>query len=781
MSSQINEFLDGFKSELGLFPVFLTPRFCETTERYILLNGAKNNLCFDFSNDFDADKYRSCAWSANTNGYLNIRGDKSYLYSLDKKNSEEIRTDLIIDNLTKFYNYISKKRFSHDAIVEFTLNVFHKLRNSMRDANGKDSLRALLYLLSSADCDGTPDYNVWGVPQETSSVIAGIDSHVIGDLTYELKQGLTREKLTTDIKLLLRHSSGKLFEEANLIAQFPEQYELFPNNYIKYDYGQKQFGAYYTPPYVSRSIVEESFKAYGNPNKIKIFDPACGSGEFLVESLRQLKMDGYKGNVEIIGWDISETAVDLAKYLLTFEKRDWPEKLTFNIEKKDSLAEKWPDDCDYIFMNPPYSSWEQMDESQKENVRMILGDNASKPNLSAVFYYKATQSIVKHGVIGCVAPSSMMVSESNKFARESSRDNGFVPLVIGRLGSLIFDNALVYSYILIAAKGIGCDTTKVMWSRDVDGATTKALSDLRKFGTNSINPINAIDTSVYSVKNTEITTDLWSPLSHESYKIKKTLENLVDNGTLKRVKDLFDVKQGVRTGMNKILVIDSVTYKSYSPKERRFFRPSVDSFSLRNSVLSKINYLFYPYSDTIQEINITTEEELKKGVPQYYENVLLPNKNKLRERKSLPDPNKWWSLSRPRDWQMKHESKFVSTEFGSAGNFGLDITGEFVVERGCAWFPKVEFDFDSYYAYLAIMNSPIMNKLLEIYSKQLMGCYNLDGKGVNTIPIPDISMDKYNEVRGSLIETGKKMIDGKEFDDSVVNGIVKMIYCINDD
>jgi len=36
---------------------------------------------------------------------------------------------------------------------------------------------------------------------------------------------------------------------------------------------------------------------------LKIFDPACGSSEFLIEALKQLKENKYNGEIKVIGWD----------------------------------------------------------------------------------------------------------------------------------------------------------------------------------------------------------------------------------------------------------------------------------------------------------------------------------------------------------------------------------------------------------------------------------------------------------------------------------------------
>ena len=65
---------------------------------------------------------------------------------------------------------------------------------------------------------------------------------------------------------------------------------------------------HYTPPFLARSIVENSLKNIDlSKPMIKILDPACGSSEFLIEALKQLNKLGYSGKVKIIGMDSSKS------------------------------------------------------------------------------------------------------------------------------------------------------------------------------------------------------------------------------------------------------------------------------------------------------------------------------------------------------------------------------------------------------------------------------------------------------------------------------------------
>jgi adenine-specific DNA-methyltransferase len=109
------------------------------------------------------------------------------------------------------------------------------------------------------------------------------------------------------------------------------------------------------------------------PPILKVFDPACGSGVFLKEILRQLSLKNYQGRVRLEGWDISPAAIDMARFILLYEKDKLNSQFPVDVEvhHRDSLDEtyEWSDDINIILMNPPFLSWNNMDKQQRELMR----------------------------------------------------------------------------------------------------------------------------------------------------------------------------------------------------------------------------------------------------------------------------------------------------------------------------------------------------------------------------------------------------------------------------
>ena len=65
----------------------------------------------------------------------------------------------------------------------------------------------------------------------------------------------------------------------------------------------------FTPPSLARALVQQALDAISDlisaNRPIQILDPACGSGVFLQESLRELVQRGYSGKLTLRGFDTS--------------------------------------------------------------------------------------------------------------------------------------------------------------------------------------------------------------------------------------------------------------------------------------------------------------------------------------------------------------------------------------------------------------------------------------------------------------------------------------------
>lgn len=768
--------IKNWKNQLGLLPINL---FSSNTEnKFILLNGGYGDFCVDFNSDKNSVDYYSYAWSSNTKNFITLKDENVFLYNWLKEEEEKYSVKTIQENLPKFYDYLLKDSYrSEFDITPFILDIYRRLRiETGEDKEGINAINQLLLLLIAIENED--DFNSinltdWGL-QENVTPIPNLAEYI--QMLKNGSKSVKGNKLYPNTDLILRHTAGQLFQEAQKDAIFfNRQRNLFGGYVSEYDLKAKLYSSlHYTPSFLARSIVEYSLsklKLHEKEN-IKILDPACGSSEFLLEALKQLKSLGYNNSVEIHGWDISESAINISKFLLNYEKQEWEERLTINIKKVDnSLTEDWNNNFDLILMNPPFLSWELMKKNDREVVSNILGESSrKKPNLASAFVYKSINHLNKDGIIGTVIPSSILLMDSYKKLRDNIKEQLSL-LLVGKLGNYVFEDALTDVSILIGNKPKNNDLPLLLWSKNEKGVITDAFRDLRKINYGNIPYVKEKKSFNIYIPNTYPDRDNWKVISYKEQEVKKRLEKLVLLGQLKTVKDIFSVKQGIRTGNNKVFKISNEFYNQLPDNERKYFRPTIDNDSIKKGVIELISYVWFPYNS--KGLLFNSEDDFRSNAPVFF-NYLNEFKQSLEKRAGV---SKWWELTRPRNWQFPKNHKLVSTEFGKSGSFTLDEKGEFVVERGNAWIPKKEFENKThYYFYLSVFNSHFFEELLSIYSKQLAGgkWYDLGKKYTADIPIPEISETlESSYVFEKLIHFGKQISSGEMFYFEIIDDYLK--------
>jgi len=776
--------LETWKSRLGLFPMPLFEDKHES-EKFILLNGgASGDFCLDFNEPEDYDLIRSYAWSSDVGHYMVLSNEEIQLYRWDTFRPEKYKANSVSKKLEDFYSYVRNQSINRqDSIVKFGISLYRNIRSVLRDGKGNNSLGVLLYLLAHHS-------NGYKQAKEKGSLIlpegAKDNFHSLrqGDqelLIDYLSSGLQAKSLRPNIDLLLRHAAGSIFQEAQFEILFPIEYQtsfegFLPPSTKPSNRNREQTSAHYTPTSIVRTIVEEVLKDFlpTSYSMLTVFDPACGSGEFLKEFLRQIRMKNYRGKIRVIGWDISQTAIDMAAFILAYETRQYNSTVELEIVRKDALisSENWKQSVDFVLMNPPFISWELMHESQKEGVTNILGDLADgRPNSAGAFLLNAYKSLNDKGKIGCILPMSILEADSFKKLRSSLHESLTIE-VIGRLGShSLFADAIVDAAIFIAEKkkvDVNIQSPVVLWSDHRIESSSTVLRELRKIRSNQALP--TVSESGYSIytKNNLVAENNWAPIEVKSYELLSRLQSYP------KVRDLFDVKQGVRTGMNSVFIIEKEYLMTLDKKEKKYFRPAVTNESIQNGKLIDKFYIFY--AEGKQKIN--TEKELKAAVPKYYKEYLQPNKEKLAGR-ARKDMSNYWKLSEHRAWQVTPKAKIISTEFGKAGAFAYDKTGIYVAERSNAWFPKGNKELgDIGYAYIAILSLPIINQLLQGISKQIGGGqWYLASKFINDMPIPDLFSGSFpKQLLDELISVGILIDSGEKVDQEGLNKFSKLLY-----
>lgn len=754
---------------LGLLPVPLAEGE-QLANPYVLLNGARGNFCLDTTPGPTEVDPRSLAWSANLGHYISVEEKQLAVFRWDRapQHLERFTTASVAEKVDEFYAYLERSHpESSRSVVSHVMRVFRVLRAEARDLGGNEALGAFLYLLASAINKSSSltkaEQERWKLSPVAASAANTISQDKWSDL-IQLIQGSNHSSLSLDPTLLIRHASGLLFQEAHWEAVVSSQSELFLPAPISPKQPTQSQGVHFTPPALARALVEHAIAAAETiPSPLRVLDPACGSGEFLREAFRQLRLQGFSGRVELIGYDISPAACAMADFALAAETRRDTDS-TVTVKCGNALEFEWPDRVNLLLMNPPFLSWGDMSGDQREQIREELGSFAAgRIDLSTAFVLKACESLAPEGVIGTIVPASFLDSHAAKKVREQIGSHLSLELV-ARLGSQnLFHAATIDAGLLVARRGPQRNTPIAFWSDHLPSSSAAGLRALRRARHEPMALVSPIEGEGFSIfKNPELSIkrSSWAPRPYDRWRLLNTLREFPT------VRDTFDVKQGIRTALREAYVVSAKQYEELPKGERSYFRPAVLNDSVRDGMLLASSFIFYPYGD----YSIESEEHLKEVVPEFYNNSLRQNRAHL-----MRSRTRWWELTRHRTWQVSPAPKIVSTYFGDAGSFAWDETGDYAVVQGYGWLPWQKADPDKWsrtiwLAYVALLNSPMMSALLGAVSNNVGGGqWNLSTRFVDQIPLPQLHKGQHSPdlldtlaYCGEAIHTGDVVLQSSE-------------------
>jgi adenine-specific DNA-methyltransferase len=805
--------------KLGLIEVPLFSSLYPSSHS-VLLDGGRGSFALSIAHQSEVSPHEAASWvwSSDLAHHVGISNDHITVSRWDDPSSLRRWKRASVENkMDTFYEYLLADAItSRFDVVEHSIDVFRRIRSYVYD-NGipdESSIQIFLYLIAMMLTGARPDaYDEPGVLIKDFALDAQyIEAfHRLGkDTVVALMQQFrlpaeAPQTLEMIPELLVRHAGGTVFQEAHfeIIRSRPTDLFRLPGRAeVKIE---TRGGTHFTPPALARAIVEQAFWNVELGDTITILDPSCGAGAFLHEALRYLQRTDFKGQVSLIGFDISPNAVAIARFVLSQAVRDWPairlEHL--QIEVQDSLNQEWPS-ANVILMNPPFISWGGLTTNQRAQVKNVLAQRyVGRPDFSMAFIDKALSSLRFGDVLGTLLPASILSTEASlgwrKAILESCR-----PVFLAALGDYgIFRHAIVD-----VGCAVFCKTETVtganeavlsLWTSDRRGTAGEGIRHLRKLHTTRIAGVPTKSTELLSGNGwrlTEIETNKLEQMPDWRPRPNRLGDVLVEakqafNTT---VRDIFHVREGVRAGLRKAFIISEDSYDQLPISERTFFRPVAENKNIRKGRIGRHDFIFYPEGENSN--SLTTEDDLKRLLPTYYQRYLQPSKTELAGRKSLRG-RQWWLLNWSRTYFRTPTPKIVTAFFGDSGAFALDLDGVYVVVQGFAWFLqnsilKVIDDFpeetqDSIreqvlYAYLAIVNSSLFSLLLAEFCPHVAGGqFNLSKRFVDHIPFPNLAEDAKSPNLGpiiwSLAQEGKSIHLGElSARISILNELVARIY-----
>lgn len=265
---------------------------------------------------------------------------------------------------------------------------------------------------------------------------------------------------------------------------------------------RKAHGIYYTPRWVVQLIVGETVgRALGHqtPDEIRemrVLDPACGSGSFLIEAFRILA--AYWRKVEppanekaeqeqrvailrnnIFGTDLDPQAVEIAQLnllLVALTERGLLPDLGRNIVVGNSLvdtargapggaAEPFdfgkafpfptnPGRFQVVITNPPYIRSQLLSDADRDYFRSRYLTAKGSFDTYQLFLERAMELTLAGGRIGFIVPGKFLSSSSGESPLlDHLYEHGNVELLLDAMRFRVFESALTYPVVLIAQRG----------------------------------------------------------------------------------------------------------------------------------------------------------------------------------------------------------------------------------------------------------------------------------------------------------------------------------------
>lgn len=745
-------------------------------DHHVLLNGGSGTFALSTSSDdiWRSDDPAGWAWSSDIPHHVTVTESKVAVLRWDAPREPRVYERGGVErNLDRFYAYLNEDRLqSNRGVVDHLLNYFRRIRSLSYNAGLPDEkstdvfVAALARLIAPEAAQARPA--AFGLAEDAFALCSRLPDAGLAAAEAEVARAPGNlSLLRLHPTLAIRHAGGQLFQEAHFdLLRVSPDFDLFalidaPETKI-----ETRGGTHFTPPALARSIVEQALAVVPNlagRSELTLCDPACGSGSFLHEGLRAMRRSGFNGRLKLIGVDISAAAIAMARFVLALSTRDWSPSggVDLQLIHGDPLGEAGMPAADVVVMNPPFIAFGAQTQRQRQQLLEATDASAARGDYSMAFVARALDALNDGGVLGTLFPASFLSLKAAGTWRERLASEGDVRLLasIGEFG--LFSHAMVQVACAVIRKGRPATTstlTAILTENDPT-ATGEALRQIRKLGgATPASPIVEDRWSLFPVKSVSLVgRPTWRIPTPATERLLSALNGL----SLPTVGDLFEVAQGIQTGLNEVLLLTEDEWRALPARERSYFRIATMTDSIRNARVEKPYYVFFPH--TAAGPLFPDEAAVEKAVPRYFRTWLAPARERLRARASITRSHRsdWWGLMRPRSWAYNQGPRIITKFFAAEGGFVGDYDADYVAVMGHVWTPRptlsgVDQDAlptaDILAAYVALLNSQPFVKLLSLFAPHVAGGqFDVSARYVTPMPMPDLRARSTDPRAGRLI------------------------------
>lgn len=266
------------------------------------------------------------------------------------------------------------------------------------------------------------------------------DAHLIADNIQDTSQ---RDHVARELIKLLASTKfdNSIFEEG--FDFFSTIFEYMIQDYNKN--GGGNYAEYYTPRTIAK-IIADILIGKENPENVKVYDPAAGSGTLLMNVANRIGVD----KCTVYSQDISQKSSNLLRLNLILNNLS--HSIHNIVQGNTILNNKHPEKMDYIVSNPPFkldfSDWRDQVESLPNSSEIYFAGIPNIPKkkknsmaIYELFIQHVIYSLSDNGKAGVVVPTGFLTAQTgiDKKIRKYLVDNKMINTVIS-MPSNVFAN-----------------------------------------------------------------------------------------------------------------------------------------------------------------------------------------------------------------------------------------------------------------------------------------------------------------------------------------------------
>ena len=506
---------------------------------------------------------------------------------------------------------------------------------------------------------------------------------------------------------------------------------------------------------------------------IKIVDPACGSGAFLITAFEYLlnynnylndKIFDLTGTKDlfsdttkeilqnnIFGVDLNKESVEITKlslWLKTADKNKTLATLENNIKCGNSLIDDveiagelafdWEKEFPQVFENggfdvvvgnPPYVRVQGLKENYLEQTKYYEKNYVSATgsyDIYALFMEKGFKLINKKGLVSFILPHKFLITDFGSGIRKFFVEKRAVESLLHFGSELVFSEASTYTCIVTLSKK---NKEKILFKK----VNPNKISETFKW--------DKMDYNLLSNKN-------WDLQSEEIYNLIKKLKK--QPYTVGEVfKNIF---QGIATSLDDVYVFEGKEegniIKGYNKKfayefeiEKELVKPILGGKEVSKYCNMEIkNYVLFPYHRINNKMEIVEIKYIENNLPltkKYLEN--FEKEIKGREKGKMSNRQDWYAYIYPKNLDKFDSSKIMTREISLGCNMTYDSEGKIYHNTKVYSFVKnKKFNVDDKF-YLALLNSKVMWFFIKNTGSEYSGGYYVFKTNyLKPFPLPEI-------------------------------------------